>query len=113
MRGMVYNNGVLAGTLEKTENGNFIFRYIDNYFKDKNSPPISLSLLKTNQEYTSAKMFPFFYGILTEGINKDIQCSLLKIDENDDFSRLLQTAHNDTIGAITIKAETDEMPGML
>ena len=113
MRGMVYNNGVLAGTLERAETGNFIFRYSDTYFNNKNHPPISLSLLKTNQEYTSAKMFPFFYGLLTEGINKDIQCNLLKIDENDDFSRLLQTAQQDTIGAITIKAETDEMSGML
>lgn len=109
----MYNNDLLVGTLEKAANGNFTFRYSDLYYKDKNCPPISLSLLKTHQEYTSAKMFPFFYGLLTEGINKDLQCSLLKIDENDDFSRLLQTAQNDTIGAITIKAETDEMPGML
>jgi serine/threonine-protein kinase HipA len=49
-------------------------------------------------------LFAFFQGLLAEGINKDIQCRLLKIDENDDFLRLLQTAGNDTIGAVTVKA---------
>jgi serine/threonine-protein kinase HipA len=48
-------------------------------------------------------LFPFFYGLLSEGTNKEIQSKLLKIDENDDFTRLIKTAENDTIGAITIK----------
>jgi serine/threonine-protein kinase HipA len=52
------------------------------------------------------QLFPFFYGILSEGVNKDIQCRLLKIDEQDDFTRLLETAGEDTIGAITIKKIT-------
>jgi len=60
-------------------------------------------------------LFSFFSGLLSEGINKDIQCRLLKIDENDDFTRLLKTAGEDTIGAITVKAITDQanVPGML
>jgi HipA-like protein len=45
----------------------------------------------------------FFSGLLSEGINKDIQCRLLKIDESDDFTRLIKTAGEDTIGAITVK----------
>ena len=32
-----------------------------------------------------------------------MQCRLLKIDENDDFTRLIKTAGEDTIGAITVK----------
>ena len=59
------------------------------------------------------KLFPFFYGLLSEGINKDIQCRLYKIDENDDFTRLLLTAREDTIGSITVKAEDDAMFRML
>jgi len=50
----------------------------------------------------------FFYGMLAEGINKDIQCRLLKIDEEDDFTRLIKTAGEDTIGAITVKELTEE-----
>lgn len=113
MKGLVYNNGLLAGTIEKDSTGNFIFRYEDNYFKDMQNAPVSLTLPKTQQEYKAEKLFPFFYGLLSEGINKDIQCRLYKIDENDDFTRLLLTAREDTIGSITVKPENDEMFRML
>lgn len=103
MRGAVYNNGELAGYLERDVTGKYIFRYQDDYFKSKETSSISLTLPKTQQTYQSDTMFAFFHGLLSEGINKDIQCRLLKIDERDDFTRLLQTAGDDTIGAITIK----------
>jgi HipA-like protein len=107
MRGLVYNNGLLAGSIEKDENGQYLFRYDEGYFANQQHPPISLTLPKTQKEYRSEKMFPFFYGLLSEGINKDIQCRLYKIDENDDFTRLLLTASHDTIGSITVKPEDD------
>ena len=99
----VYNNGVLAGILEKKETGEYTFIYTDEYFINQEHFAISLSFPKTKKEYESTELFPFFYGLLTEGINKDIQCRLLKIDENDDFTRLIKTAGDDTIGAITVK----------
>src|ERR1700733_4442143 len=103
MKGAVYNNGELAGYLDRDANGEYIFRYEDDYFNRGGSPSISLTLPKTQQAYRSDTMFAFFHGLLSEGINKDIQCRLLRIDEKDDFTRLLQTAGDDTIGAITIK----------
>ena len=109
MKGLVYNNGVLAGSIEKDKNGSYLFQYNDGYFADKQSPPVSLTLPKTQKEYRSEKMFAFFYGLLSEGINKDIQCRLYKIDENDDFTRLLLSARHDTIGSITVKPEDDEL----
>jgi HipA-like protein len=108
MKGAVYNNGVLTGYLEKTGNG-YLFRYTDNYYQNKENPPISLTLPKTKQQYESDTLFAFFQGLLSEGVNKDIQCRLLKIDENDDFTRLLQTAGDDTIGAITVKPVDDDL----
>jgi HipA-like protein len=104
----VYNNGVLAGLLEKKANDHYRFTYNDEYFVDRDSPSISLSFPKTKKLYEATELFPFFYGLLAEGINKDIQCRLLKIDENDDFNRLIKTAGEDTIGAITIRELTDE-----
>jgi serine/threonine-protein kinase HipA len=41
--------------------------------------------------------------MLSEGANRELQSTLLHIDENDDFGILLATAQNDTIGAVTIK----------
>lgn len=113
MKGLVYNNGILAGFIEKNENGNFSFQYEDAYFNDPRYPSVSLTLPKTQKEFRSETMFSFFYGLLSEGINKDIQCRLYKIDENDDFTRLLLASRSDTIGSVTVKPEDDELFRML
>lgn len=99
----IYNNGLLAGLLEKKGPGEYLFAYDPAYYANPSLPPISLTLPKTRQSYQSATLFSFFAGLLAEGVNKDIQCRLLKIDEKDDFSRLLRTADEDTIGAIIVK----------
>jgi serine/threonine-protein kinase HipA len=103
-RAAVYYNNLLAGFLEKkTEPLLYTFSYTDDYLARKDLPAISLSLPKKNKAFESAELFPFFYGLLAEGINKEIQCRALRIDEEDDFARLLKTAGSDTIGAITVK----------
>lgn len=102
----IYNNDTLAGTLEKKAPDDYRFKYDDEYLSNSNFPAISLTLPKSEKEYVSTVLFSFFTGMLAEGINKDIQCRLLKIDEKDDFTRLLKTAGNDSIGAITVKEIT-------
>ncbi|AYB34917.1 HipA N-terminal domain-containing protein [Chryseolinea soli] len=99
----VYINNLLAGTLEKTDQQRYVFCYDDKYFINPACPAISLTLPKTQQEFRSTILFPFFFGLLSEGVNRQTQCRLLKIDENDHFGLLLATAHSDTIGAITVK----------
>src|SRR5271156_6360672 len=96
-RGIVFTNSVKAGAIERSDDGMYVFQYDDAYFMNQNMPPISLTLPKTQIKYESAVLFPFFYGLLAEGVNKDIQCRLWKIDEEDDFTRLLKTAGLDTI----------------
>lgn len=102
----IFNNGVLAGTLEKTDSQEFVFRYEEKYYNDSNRSAISLSLPKKQIEFHSKTLFPFFYGLLSEGVNKQTQCRLLRIDENDHFSLLLSTANSDTIGSVTVKEIT-------
>lgn len=102
-KGEVYYNGTLAGILEKRNPDDYRFTYTESYYADSLLPSISLTLPKTNIEHRSPVLFSFFAGLLAEGINKDIQCRLLRIDENDDFTRLLKTSGDDTIGAITVK----------
>jgi HipA-like protein len=102
-RAAVYYNNWLAGYLEKRISNFYSFKYDTKYLLDPVTPSISLTLPKSTTEYTSRELFPFFHGLLAEGINKEIQCKLLKIDPNDDFTRLLDTACYDTIGAITVK----------
>ncbi len=99
----VYSNGVLAGILTETDNGQYLFRYDKLYLLDKKQTAISLSFPKNQQEFTAETLFPFFFNMLSEGTNKAVQCRSLKIDEDDAFGLLLATAHTDTIGAITVK----------
>lgn len=99
----IYRNGILAGTLTEENRQHFVFRYDDNYFTDTNKPAISLTLPKTQKEYSSQFLFPFFFNMLSEGVNRKLQCTQLRIDEEDNFGLLMATARYDTIGAITVK----------
>lgn len=100
-RAAVYFNKQFCGIL--TEDDGYTFRYDDTYFNDPDKPAISLTLSKKQQEYRSDPLFPFFFNMLSEGINKKLQCRQLRIDENDYFGLLLATAQYDSIGAVTIK----------
>ena len=99
----IYRNKELAGILREQSKTAYIFRYDGNYYKDSSKPAISLTMPKTQQEYTSPYLFPFFYNMLSEGVNKQLQCRQLKIDEEDSFGLLTGTAQFDTIGAVTVK----------
>lgn len=99
----VYRNDQLAGTLIQHNTKSYEFHYDDKWFANENLPAISLTLPKTQQTYHTEYLFPFFFNMLSEGVNKKLQCRQLKIDESDYFGLLLATATKDTIGAITIK----------
>jgi len=102
----VYRNGILAGILTEENRKSYLFRYDDTYYIDANKPAISLTLPKTQREYHSKYLFPFFFNMLSEGANKELQCTQLKIDEEDNFGLLMATAQYDTTGAITVKPVT-------
>lgn len=102
--GYIYYNGILAGIIRYT-NGNYVFEYNDQYFSNPDAPSISITLPKTKKEYRSPVLFPFFFGLLAEGADKELQCKTLKVDEKDHFTRLLKTAANETIGAVTVQEE--------
>ncbi len=99
----IYHNGVLAGILTEENRQHYVFRYDDNYFNDTSKPPISLTLPKNEKEHSSSFLFPFFFNMLSEGVNRKLQSLQLKIDEDDDFGLLAATAQIDTIGAVTVK----------
>jgi HipA-like protein len=104
MRAMeIYRNGILAGMLTEENRQHFVFRYDANYFNDANKPAISLTLPKTQKEYSSEFLFPFFFNMLSEGVNRKLQSTQLRIDEEDNFGLLMATAQYDTIGAVTVK----------
>lgn len=100
MKGIVKNNDRVAGWIERID-GVHIFTYDEEYFNDSSAFAISFSIPKTDRVHKSKKLHPFFLGMLSEGINKTVQCQMLGIDQDDDFVRLVKTAAN-TIGAISV-----------
>jgi len=99
----IYRNRILAGTLTEEGRRTYVFTYDDNYFNDTSLPAISLTLPRNQKQYKSEFLFPCFYNILSEGVNRKLQCKHLRIDEEDNFGLLMATAQFDTIGAITVK----------
>lgn len=106
-RAKVFRNNIFAGLLIKLNEKEYVFVYDKEYLKLPNKKPISLTLPLQEEEFKSAYLFPFFYNLLAEGKLKDIQCKELRIDKDDDFSRLILTTKENTIGSITI--EKDEI----
>jgi HipA-like protein len=104
----VYRNGELVGSLIEENRNSYIFRYEDEWLADNSKPSVSLTLPKRQREFHSEFLFPFFYNMLSEGVNKKLQNTLLRIDEKDSFGLLLATAQYDTIGAITVKPDEEK-----
>ena len=111
----VYRNRQLAGTLirhdpnsQENITGRYEYHYDDTWFANDNLPAISLTLPKTQKIYKADHLFPFFFNLLSEGVNRRLQCRQLKIDKSDYLGLLLATATHDTIGAVTIKPVKSE-----
>lgn len=104
--GKVFCGGILAGRIEEIPAG-YRFTYDTGYLVSSETHAISLTLPKQSAPFTAPILFPFFFGLLAEGVLKDTQCRKLRLDENDHFGRLLKTAHADTIGDVTIIEEPE------
>ncbi len=102
-QGKVLYNNIVAGAISESGAGEYIFQYEDSYFYNTTLPPISVTLPKTKKQHKSKELFPFFFNMLSEGANRNLQCRILKIDDADDFGLLLKTTANETIGAISVQ----------
>jgi len=97
-----------AGILTQHDDGSFSFRYHNDWSDNSSKQSISLTLPKTEKEFHSEYLFPFFYNMLPEGSNKQVVCKLNRIDREDHFGLLMSTAKNDSIGAVrVIKIESE------
>lgn len=98
----VFYKDMEAGLLTQLDDGAFVFRYSDTWMVDDGKPSISLTLPKSNKEYHSKNLFPFFFNMLPEGSNKQVLCHYNRIDSDDYFGQLLAVAKFDSIGAVRV-----------
>jgi serine/threonine-protein kinase HipA len=102
-QGRVYRNKIFVGIIKKDDNEKYSFLYDNEYLKKEDARSISLTFPLQEEVFESDYLFSFFFNMLAEGELKDIQCKALRIDRDDDFSRLLKTTSFNTIGAVTIE----------
>ncbi|WBV69678.1 HipA N-terminal domain-containing protein [Legionella pneumophila] len=90
-------SGIKAGILEELQGGTYQF----TYFEDYHGAPVSLTMPLKNKVY-DFDVFPFFEGLLPEGIMLEALLRKYKIDKNDYFGQLILVGQ-DVVGAVTIE----------
>jgi serine/threonine-protein kinase HipA len=101
-RANVLFKGQLAGAIEETASG-YRFTYDPGFVDFGHSIAVSFPLAA--EPFESARLFPFFEGLLPEGWYKEIVCRTIKVDEDDGFGLLIQ-ACGDCVGAVSIEGES-------
>ncbi len=106
-RAHVFNHGVRAGLLEALGDGTFRFTY-DPSYRDKRLSPVSLTLPVRDTPFVAPALFPFFFGLLSEGATRALQHRVHRIDEADVFALLLATG-SDTVGSVSVAPVEEEL----
>ncbi|MXN91353.1 phosphatidylinositol kinase [Flavobacterium sp. Sd200] len=96
----VFYKDALAGIITENDDG-YTFQYNEDYLKDINSKPVSLTLPLQVKIYESKILFPFFDGLIPEGWLLNIAISNWKINARDRFGLLL-TLCRDCIGCVSV-----------
>lgn len=91
-----------AGLLTETDRPReYVFQYDSDYLLSE-TEPVCLAMPLRSEEYRLPYLFPYFANLLSEGSNRELQSSYLRIDKDDDFGILLETAQYDTVGVVTV-----------
>lgn len=104
----VYFNNTKAGVLTEWHAGaGYSFQYCEEYLTSL-LPPVSATLPKRAEAYSSEHLFPFFSNMIPEGANRRVICRSLRVDEKDFFGLLEAMAGRDFIGAVNIRRPSDD-----
>jgi len=99
----VYYGNVFAGQLVELARGSYEFIYDDTFMSDRNTPPVSVNLPKSQKVYYADHIFPVFTNMLPEGANRRALCRVKKVDESDFFGMLEMICEMDAIGKFVLK----------
>ncbi|AQS92734.1 phosphatidylinositol kinase [Polaribacter sp. BM10] len=100
-QGNVYYKETLAGIILETVEGDFVFTYDPSYVTHYPKQFITFSMPVRTDPYTSARLFPFFEGLIPEGWLLEIATKNWKIKANDSMGLLLACCQN-CIGAVSV-----------
>jgi serine/threonine-protein kinase HipA len=106
-KGKVYYKEHFAGIITETDDGEFVFRYDENFVAEHPQEFITFTMPVTNKPYTEKRLFPFFDGLIPEGWLLDIASKNWKINQNDRMGLLLACCKN-CIGAVSVEQIQEE-----
>lgn len=100
-RAKIYYQSQLAGVLSEEDTG-YRFVYDNDYLRQPDAIPVSLTMPLSHKEFESNVLFPFFDGLIPEGWLLDISVQNWKLDPRDRMG-LLMTCCRDCIGAVSVE----------
>lgn len=101
----VFYQDNLAGILTETNEGDYVFQYVDAYIIEHPEDFITFSMPVSSFPYRDKRLFPFFEGLIPEGWLLDIASKNWKLNRNDRMGLLLACCRN-CIGAVSIEPIT-------
>lgn len=93
---------VFCGLLTETDDGEFTFKYDEDYVKEFPKQFITFTMPVRKETYRDKRLFPFFEGLIPEGWLLDIASKNWKINPNDRMGLLLACCQN-CIGAVSVE----------
>ena len=100
-RAKIYYQSQLAGVLSEEDTG-YRFVYDNEYLRQPDAIPVSLTMPLSQKEFESNVLFPFFDGLIPEGWLLDISVQNWKLDPRDRMG-LLMTCCRDCIGSVSVE----------
>jgi len=100
-KALIYYGEAVAGTLTETDDGDYVFRYGDEYIEAHPNQPISLTMPVTHTAFKDSRLFAFFEGLIPEGWLLEVATKNWKINPNDSMGLLLACCKN-CIGAVSV-----------
>lgn len=97
----IYYDDIQAGILTETNEGDYVFKYEDEYVKKYPEQFITFTMPVKEEPYIDNRLFPFFEGLIPEGWLLDIASKNWKINPNDKMGLLLACCRN-CIGAVSV-----------
>lgn len=98
----VFYQDYLAGTLTETNEGEYVFKYDNNYVQEHPQDFLTFSMPVRTEPFIENRLFPFFEGLIPEGWLLDIASKNWKLNRNDRMGLLLACCKN-CIGAVSVE----------
>lgn len=88
------------------DEGEYVFVYDIQYFKDYPNDFITFTMPVTVKPYIASRLFPFFEGLISEGWLLEIASRNWKINKNDRMGLLLACCQN-CIRAVSVEPKIE------